>query len=249
MQAYALDKYENVCESTLRYIYVHESGEVVTKESFKEKLKNAATAIWDTIMKWIKKVCEYVTRFKNWILKHWNAFVAKFKGKVKVPNMKKTEEANKLADKAVTMIVQQQQKDLANVTAQANNQPEVKSDNFYEAIDEVLDEVAKLNQEAAAEPEEKDAEGFKQYMQVAEKQANASAVRIKKLEGVYKISKNGKKTPLQSKADHTLKLSAQTVNKAVVPIKSKSKTLEDAEGADFATLTDDVDDGYEGTAV
>ena len=250
MQAYALDKYENVCESTLRYIYVHESGEVVTKEAFKEKLKNAATTIWNTIVKWIKKVCEYVTRFKNWILKHWNAFVAKFKGKVKVPNMKKTEEANKLTEKAVNMIVQQQQKDLANVTAQANNQPEVKSDVSYEAIDEILDKAAKLTKEAAEEAEDKDAEGLREYAQVTEKQAKVQAVCINRLHVVYKnIDKHGVKTPAKTRADRVLNISAQTLNKAISPIKAKSKGLEDAEGADFATLTDEIEDGYEGTAV
>ena len=127
-----------VMESALLKTYAYESCEYdITMEDFKQKLKNAGKKVADTIRAWLRKIKEFFKSVWAWITRHWNAFVAKFKGKKEIPDPAKMEAADKALIHAHNCIVKANAATDAKVAeaamAEAKDYFDLANDNVTEA--------------------------------------------------------------------------------------------------------------------
>lgn len=127
-----------ICESALFDVYCVESPEeTITLEDFKQKVKDTASKVWAKILSWFKKVKEFFKSIWNWITKHWNAFVDRFRGKKTMPDPKAMEDANTAYLKAHNCLVRAVSiKDdavIANALAEAEDYFNIGNDKVREA--------------------------------------------------------------------------------------------------------------------
>ena len=99
-------KIEAAYDAAFESVLANEFGPEAVTEGFGEKVKNALDKVIDAIKKFVEKVVKFLKSIGNWISRHWNAFVAKFKGneEVEVADPDKLKKADELNQKAAEAI-------------------------------------------------------------------------------------------------------------------------------------------------
>ena len=233
--------YYEACEETFMNIYAKESGELdITREGFGEKVKNAADKIYETIKGWIQKVIRFIGRVKDWIVKNWNAFVAKFRGDktITVPNIQKSEQAQNMAEKAAQALKKAaiaEEKAVESIKNEPSGSTAVQKDEHgIEGLDDSLDEfenyytqMLEYQKEAEANPQEiKDPNQYKKFTDVALRNAKQTEKCIEFTSSTgKKIQTHGKRSRAAQKAEKLMRGAVRGTKAIISPIQNNKSML------------------------